>query len=179
MPRFQPLFQALLGAFLCACAGSGSRDGSGSEVLVTLHNFKTGERFELANESHTDRVTYYSDPRHDAARKVQTDEVMSAFVRELERQGLEGHAQPGRAPSATGSDVIRWGLELEDGGKSEHWLVGTGSAAADWKEFQVCRDMFLELYNATVSFQTVENKSGKQYFDDQTRAAASQKQGRK
>lgn len=167
----------LLALGLGACAGSGSAGGSsdGRPMLVTLHNFKTGERFELASESHTNRVSYYSGKRGDAARKVQTDEVMSAFVRELERQGLASHAQAGRAPSAAGSNVIRWGLEIEENGAPVHWLVGTGSAPEDWQEFQGCRDMFLELYNATVSYQAVENASGKQFFDDQARAAASQK----
>lgn len=179
MTRLQLPFLALLLAVASACAGSGARSGDGDELLVTLHNFKTGERFELASESHTDRVAYYSDERHDAARKVQTDEIMSAFVGELARQGMAEHAQPGRAPAAAGSDVIRWGLEVEDGDERRHWLVGTGSPAEDWQAFQRCRDTFLQLYNITVSFQAVENPNGKQYFDDQARAAASQKQGRK
>lgn len=193
MTRFQPLFRVLSGpvrgrglfsaapllaagllGLLAACASSGS-EGSGSQLLVTLHNFKTGERFELASESHTDRVAYYSDKRNDAARKVQTDEIMSAFVAELGRQGLDDHAQPGRAPSATGSDVIRWGLEVEKAEQRRHWLVGTGSAPADWQQFQKCRDAFLQLYNITVSYQAVENDSGKQFLEDKARAAAGKK----
>jgi len=135
-------------------------------VLVTLRNFKSGERFELASESHTKRVEYYSGQRTDAARKIQSDEVMSAFLDELERQGFSAHAQPGKAPSIASGDVIRWGLELEHGEDHRHWLIGTGSAGDDIAAFQKCRDTFLQLYNVTVSYQTVHNDTGKQYFQD-------------
>jgi hypothetical protein len=159
-----PLALAPLAA---GCAGAGSApDADGSAVLVTLHDFKSGGRFELASESHTDPVAYYSGERDDAARKIQEDAIMVAFADELERRGFEAHAQPGRAPSMGTADVIRWGLEIERAGAQAHWLVGTGSAPADWEEFQLCRDMFLELYNVTVSYQTVENASGKAYFEE-------------
>jgi len=176
MTRIQRLGRVLVSGFLTACASSGAaRDGAHTELLVRLQDFKTGERFELASESHTDRVSYYSDQRHDAARKVQSDEIMSAFVGELERQGYGGHARAGRAPAIGASHVVRWGLEVESGTRQTHWLVGTGSEAADWQSFQRCRDAFLELYNITVSYQTVENAGGKSYFDDQKRPAAGQK----
>lgn len=182
MTRLTRLFAALSCGLVLGCSSSGSAPGSHTSaeegarpVLVTLSNFKSGERFELASESHTDRLTYYSDARAEAARKVQTDEIMSAFVSELERVGYDDRAQAGRAPSAAGSDVIRWGLEIETGEGRSHWLVGTGSELADWNDFQKCRDMFLELYNYTVSYQAVKNDSGKQYFGDQASPAAGQK----
>ncbi|HEX6882688.1 MAG TPA: hypothetical protein VF530_04860 [Planctomycetota bacterium] len=167
----------LLALGLFACAGPGGGDGAGTKVLVTLHNYRIAQRFELASESHTDRVTYYSSARDDAARKVQTDEVMSAFLRELERLGLGTHARTGRAPSTATGDVIRWGLEVSSGERQVHWLVGTGSKAEDWQAFERCRDTFLQLYNSTVSYQTVENQSGKQFFDERAQAS-SQKGGR-
>lgn len=166
------LLVSLIGALLCACASSGAARGSSSALLVTLHDFKTGESFELASESHTERVAYYSDARADAARKVQTDEIMSAFVGEIERQGLARHAQAGRAPTLAPGGVISWGLEVARGPDSSHWLVGKGSAPADWQEFQKCRDTFLQLYNITVSFQAVRNDSGRGFFGEKPRAAA-------
>jgi len=173
MTSVQRLLSFLLCAALTGCASSGSATHEGSKsLLVTLHDFKSGTRFELASESHTDRVKYYSDARGDASRKVVSDEFMSALVGELERQGLGAHAQAGRAPSTAPGGVISWGLEVEDGETSTHWLIGKGSAPADWKEFQYCRDMFLEMYNATTSFQAVKNPSGKQLFDDKKPAAA-------
>lgn len=177
MPLIQCLACFLLGGFLGACATSGAaRNETGIALLVALENLRTGERFELASESHTDRVTYYSDERKDAARKVQTDEIMSAFVGELGRQGFEEHARTGRAPAIGSGDVIRWALEIESHSSQTHWLVGTSSPPADWQAFQRCRDTFLQLYNITVSYQAVENAGGRSYFDDKARASASQKQ---
>jgi hypothetical protein len=158
---------ALLGpAAACASVGSSS---PAAALLITLRDYKAGQRFELASESHTDRVRYYSDARIEAVRKVQTDEVMTAFLRELERQGLGQHARAGPAPEV-GGEVIRWGLEVEGHTGTLHWLVGTGSSPEDWRAFQGCRDMFLQLYNSTVSFQAVRNESGKRYFEEQARA---------
>ena len=172
MTRFQRLVSSLVRGFLfawlaAACAGPGGSEGEGREILVRLKDFKSGTSYELASESHTDRVAYYSGARGDAARKVQTDEIMSAFIGELERQGFESNAQPGKAPSTGAGGVLRWGLEIQRPEESTHWLVGTGSAPEDWNEFQRCRDTFLELYNITVSYQTVQNEGGRQIFDGQ------------
>jgi len=179
MSRFQRFLCSLVGALLAACAGAGSSgggdEGGPGEFLVTLRNFKTGERFELASQSHTDRVAYYSETRPDASRKIQADKVMAAFVDELENQGFDSKAQPGKAPGVVSGDVIRWGLEVERGQARRHWLVGTGSQPADWQTFQKCRDMFLQLYNITVSYQTVQNQDGRQFFQDQPQGAGAPK----
>lgn len=164
----------LLGALMAACAGPGARSKEPAAVLVSLRNFKSGERFELASESHTDRVTYYSGARQDAARKIQSDEIMQAFLEELERQGYGAHARPGRAPAIGTSDTIRWGLEVEGPAGELSWLVGANASPADWADFQRCRDVFLQLYNVTVSYQAVQNASGKEYFEEQ-RPTSSQK----
>ena len=136
-------------------------------MLVALCNYKSGERFELASESNTKRVDYYSETRKDAVRKVQSDEIMSAFVDELAHEGFAQHAQAGPAPKLGSGDVIRWGLEIQDGDQKTHWLVGSGTQSNELKPFQECRDTFLQLYNITVSYQAVQNSSGKQYFDQQ------------
>ena len=156
----------LFACLVCACASAGGAQKSAStSVLVALCNYKSGERFELASESNTKRVDYYSETRKEAVRKVQSDEIMSAFVGELGKAGFAQHAQAGPAPKVASGDVVRWGLEIQDGEQKSHWLVGSGTQGAELKTFQDCRDTFLQLYNITVSYQAVENKSGKQYFD--------------
>lgn len=176
-PRQRLLGCLLSWAPLVACASTSAEpDDAGTALLVSLQNLRTGECFELASETHTDRVSYYSDARKDAARKVQTDEIMAAFLGELDRQGFGKHARPGRAPAIGSGDVIRWALEVESGSNHAHWLVGTGSSPEDMQDFQKCRDMFLQLYNITVSYQTVENAGGKAYFDEKARQGAGQKQ---
>jgi hypothetical protein len=166
--------QFVLAASLAVMACAGTRrtgEARGEAVLVRLQDYRTGQRYELASEAHTDRVAYYSDSRNEAVRKVQTDEIMGAFVSELDRQGFGAHARAGRAPSPGTSDLVRWGLEIESDARQVHWLVGTRSQASEWQAFQRCRDTFLELYNITVSYQAVENASGKSYFDGQAPAA--------
>src|SRR5881628_3803421 len=136
MSRFQRLSWCLLGGFLTACSSPGAAPDGGAALLVTLHDFRSGKRFELASESHTNRVEYYSDQRSDAARKVLPDQAMVAFVEELDHQGFGKHARTGHAPAVAQGDMIRWGLEVESRSGQTHWLVGTGSPPADWQEFQ-------------------------------------------
>jgi hypothetical protein len=173
---FFPCLLGLLCTFAACKSASGDSSAERSEVLVTLYNYKSGARFELASESHTNRVDYYSGERDDAARKIQTDEVMSAFLRELDQSGLSSYAKTGKAPRSTQNEVIRWGLEVAArNGREVHWLVGTGSNSEEWKQFDQCRDTFLQLYNSTVSYQSVRNQGGKNFFDDRARAASGKK----
>jgi len=154
---------ALAALLLASCRSTGS--GGERPMLVTLRDYQNGARFELASESHSDPVEYYSDKREDAVRKIQTDEIMSAFLGELDRSGLGTHGRTGHAPELGKSDVVSWGIEVETPAQSVHWMVGKGSALEEWKQFQRCRDVFLQLYNVTVSYQTVQNESGKQFFE--------------
>lgn len=168
MRTFQRLLSFLVAIPLCALAtgcASTPEAPADAKVLVALQNYQTGQRFELASESHTDRVTYYSSSRGDAARKIQKDDVMVALVEELERLDYGAHAHEGRAPEKAG-ETMRWALELASDTKTLNWAIGTGNAKDDWLAFQKCRDTFLELYNVTMSFQTVQNDQGRGYFQD-------------
>jgi hypothetical protein len=172
--RLAPFLGLLCLSLVGACSSTGAaatKESAGGGLLVTLHNYRSKERFELAGESHTKRVEYYSDPRADAARKIQTDEVMAAFLQELERLGFGAHARTGPAPSVPEGNVIRWGIEVASKTGELHWLVGTGSSPDEWKTFERCRDTFLELYHNTVSYQAVKNTSGRQFFDDKRQAS--------
>ena len=183
MPRLQ-LFACVLSVLLAfSCSSTPDAPGDrGSALLVTLHDYKNGSRFELASESHTDRVDYYSSERQDAIRKIQTDEVMGAFVAELDKQRFGEYARTGPAPRIGSADsareALRWGLELVGPAGKLHWLVGKGSTPTDWEDFQSCRSMFLQLYNATMSYQTVTNSKGGQFFDEKARSASGKPQGR-
>jgi hypothetical protein len=159
------LLVLLLGAVGCTSPGSGRARGN-RKVLVSLRDYRATQRLELASETHTDRVTYYSNERPDAARKVQTDDVMGALVDELDGRGFEAHASAGPAPRSARAEVVRWALEIEVDGQAQHWLVGPGTAGEEWKSFQACRDAFVQLYNVTVSYQTVRNGTGGEFFQD-------------
>jgi hypothetical protein len=155
----------LLGLFSAGCSSAGSAPaGDAARLRVTLRDYKGGRRFELVSESHTSRVDYYSEARGDAARKFQSDKVMALLVEELDKQGFDEHEQEGRAPSA-GGELITWGLEVQTGDRTRHWIVGRGSAFEDLTDFGECREAFLQLYNVTDSYQAIENPGGKQIFE--------------
>jgi hypothetical protein len=161
----------LLLPFLAACASSGGGGGGRAQRLrVTLRDYTQGARFELVSESHTDRVTYYSQARSDAARKVQTDEVMRALVREIDGKGFGNHSQEGPAPSQGGRALSR-SIEVERDGAVEHWPIGNGSQVDERQAFHVCVDEFLQLYNISASFQAVENPVGRDYFEESQQRA--------
>ena len=168
MSKFLSLLASSLCALVVGCASSSSGSGGasaeeGERMRVTLRDYKGGNVFELVSESHTSRVDYYSEARSDASRKIQTDEVMEVLIKELEKQGLKKHRQEGRAPSQGGA-VISWGIEVEEGPQTDHWVVGKGSAVDEIQAFNECRNAFLQLYNITASYQAIENPEGKQIF---------------
>lgn len=144
--------------------------GSGEMVRMTLRDYRSGHQFEIAGESHTNRVEYYSHTRTEASRKVVPDEIAAALADELGRRGFEGHRKAGRAPSQGGS-VLSWGLEVASSAGVEHWVVGPGTERGEQLAFQEARKVFLELYNATTSWQTVENDKGRSFFEGQGRPA--------
>ena len=169
MSKLLSLLACSLCALVVGCASSSSPSGSGgaaddgARMRVTLRDYKGGNVFELVSESHTNRVDYYSAARADASRKIQTDEVMEVLIEELEKQGFKSHRQEGRGPSQGGA-VISWGIEVEEGPRTDHWVVGKGSAIDEIQAFSECRDAFLQLYNITASYQAIENPEGKQIF---------------
>lgn len=149
---------------LVSCSSTGGApEGEAARMRVTLRDYKRDQRFELVSESHTSRIDYYSTARDDASRKVQTDTIMNALVEELEKQGFEKRAQAGRAPSS-GGEIVTWGLEIESGENTDHWVIGSGSALDDLQDFQECRNSFLQLYNITASYQAIKNTQGKEIF---------------
>lgn len=132
-------------------------------MRVTLRNYDAAQLFELVSESHTSRVEYYSQVREDAARKIQSDEVMDALLDELGAQGFEEFAHPGRAPTQK-SEVISQSLEIEHGDTTEHWIVGKGSSPVERQRFRECMLAFVQIYNLTASYQALENPQGSQIF---------------
>ena len=163
------LFLAFLPFGACASTGSGS---DGDRVRITLHDYRNGQFFELAGESHTNRVEYYSTSRSSAARKIITDTKANSLANEMLKRGFKKNHKPGRAPSQGGS-LLTWGLEVSRNDEIQHWVVGKGTEIGQQQEFQKTRKAFLDMYNAAFSFQTIENEKGRSFFDRQTRRANS------
>lgn len=147
----------------CASTGSGS-GGDGARLRVTLRDLRQQQHFELVSESHTSRVDYYSQPRRDGARKIEADEIVAALVTELERQGFDRYLEAGPGPS-TSHGVLTRAFEVQQDERVEHWAIGQGTAPEEHAAFNECVEAFLQLYNFTSSFQTVENEAGHAFFE--------------
>ena len=155
----------VLALFCAGCASSSSApEPDGTSRRVTLHDYGLDTHFELVGESHTNRVDYYSTKRGDAARKVQTDEIMKALVDKLEEEGFERFSQPGKAP-AQGGQLITRAIEIRVQDDLSHWTIGKGSMVEERLAFNACMKPFLDLYNLSQSFQAVHNTKGRDYFE--------------
>ncbi len=160
---FVVVLRALLLGLVVACASTPTN--SAERLRVTFRDYTIDRHFELASESHTDRVSYYSQVRDDAARKIQHDGVMRALTNELERQGYKRHAQEGNAPRQSGG-ILRGSLQIEDGEHTSHWVVGRGTDAQERIDFNTCMQTFFELYNASQGLQAVDNDRGPAFFEE-------------
>ena len=161
------LLLALLPVLPLASCASGSKqkyDGNPEAVRVTWRDYRRGNRLELVSESHTSKVAQYSEKRDDAARKVQRDVFMQGLVEFLQLEGYMARASAGRAP-VDGREIWTSSLEVDRDGALTHMAVSTGSPAEERIVFQNCVKGFLELYNATQAFQTVENAEGTYEFE--------------
>ena len=167
---------------LGACAGSGTSSGrtdalggtSPSEeraVRVSLIGYGRPS-FVLVSNSHTSRVELYSDERGAPSRKVQTDEVMGALVAHLDDLGLAEFATAGRAPRADDTRFL-WAFEIEDEGQRRWWPLGGATPADEQRAFAAARADFIDLFNLTQAFQSVDNEIGADYFDVKNREARS------
>ena len=156
-------FVTALGLLAGCTATGGAGGGDASRIRITLQAYEHDQHFELASESHTDRVAYYSRLRQDAARKVARDEVMDALADELDDQGFADHSQEGRAPSRGGT-LISWSFEIGRGERIDHWAIGNGSDVDERLAFHECRNVFVQIYNLTTSFQAIENPDGGHLF---------------
>lgn len=170
MSKIACVLAALLPLAGCASSGgsSGSSEPAGVPVLARFIDYRSGVVMELVNESHTDRLEQYSQPRHDAGRKVQTDAVMEGLVEYLEDRGFDRWASAGPAPRT--ADSFLWSLQLEGPGGARH--VGlTRTMPEDAK--QSLREMqyaFLATFNSEEAYQSIESpQQVRDQFRSQTR----------
>jgi hypothetical protein len=161
---------AALALVAAACTSGGGGRGApsaGEPVRVAFVDYRTGERMELVNESHTGRLEQYSEVRSDASRKVQTDDVMQGLVEHLVDQGWARFAQPGPAPAGVGAgDTIVTAMELERDGELEHIAGRKGMPPDDKQRMLQLVAAFVDTYNATYSLQAVESKPGELPFEE-------------
>lgn len=172
MSRLPVLLFLGLALVISACSSSSSSgaddDGPGTPLRVTYLSFKSGQRLvlELVNEAHTGRLEQYSAVRSDAARKVQTNDVMQGLVEVLEENGFGDRAQAGSAPAEAG--VMAWALEIEEDGNLRHISAVPGLTPEENQNLLRLAAAFVDTYNATYGLQAVELKQDSTYFQTPT-----------
>ena len=146
-----PLWLGLAG---CASSSAAAPSGMGRPVRVLVESYRSGQAFELVNETHTDRLDLYSSTRPSAGTKVQTDDVMDAVLERFAELGLFARAQEGRAVAGTG--ILR-AIEVETPEGVVHMGYGAATSPEDRQVFEECFAAFLQVYNATYQLQSVED----------------------
>lgn len=144
---------------LSSCASTGASRPEGP-AAVTYHQYSTGTRFTIVNESHTDRLAKYSTLGADASVKVATDEVMAELLKLDASVGLVTAA--GEAPDEASPAVLA-SIQIEDPGGVRHALKQPGQDNGAFNQFQV---NFLTLFNQIYAPQAVE--ADPSIFDGQT-----------
>ncbi len=173
-----------LGLCVCSCAPSRhsslSADGSGGS---NTGNVKTGEaarivfrsyrggglNLGLMNESHTDRLEYYSTARDQttAGYKVASDEIVLATIAFMIEEGFDEHSRPGPAPSASARNVQA--LELLTNKGTRHIAFGANSSKSEQQVFKTCVEAFTGVYNNVYGAQSVNNDGGAGLFQRPTK----------
>jgi len=170
MSKLSALLALGLTLLLCACSSSSSSSGDeddlGTPLRVTYIAYKSGQHLELVNEAHTGRLEQYSAVRSDAARKVQTNDVMRGLVEVLEKNGFKERAQEGAAPANAG--VMVWALEIEDAQGLRHIGPVPGLSPEENHDLLRLAAAFVDTYNATYGLQAVELKDDSKFFQTPT-----------
>ena len=158
----------LLGACaLAACSSAGARaaDAPPRAIAVSLHGVGAAP-FELVSAGHTRPVDLYSEERSTASTKVQEDAVMAALVEHLDDLGFDRYAHAGTAPRGPDAGgAFAKAIEVQDGAASAWWALTPAAGKDEIAAFGSAMSAFLQLYNLTQGWQSVDNESGSEYFD--------------
>jgi hypothetical protein len=127
---------------------------SGRPLRVLYVNYTSGKKFELVNESHSDKTQTYSATKKldEAYTKVTPDEVLDEVLVQFREAGYAAKAAPGSAPETAQGQA----LEVEDGGSITCWLDSKARPLEDRKSFQQCAKLFLDVYSNSYALQAVD-----------------------
>lgn len=130
---------------------------TGHPVRVRYVAYLSQQNLEIVNESHSDPHDLYSKKLSVNAvkPKVQTDEVMEALLERFAELGATKRFQPGAAPATAPSRAAQ-ALEVETEAGVKCWVVRETSPEAERAEFRGVVSDFVNLYNSTVQYQSVD-----------------------
>lgn len=158
------VFATCMAGALCVLAACGSTQSSarpektGRALRVRYLAYASGQKFELVNDSHSERTQVYSTTKklEDAFTKVTPDEVLDETIANFKASGYFEHAGPGSAPLSASGDISQ-ALEVEESGRTSFWALSKSASQSDVKSFVACKQLFLYVYNNTYQLQSVEN----------------------
>ena len=158
--RFLTIFPLIL--LLGACGAPQVRPESGPSKVV-LKDHRTGTTVGVYNEAYVSKTDYYSQSRSTADFKVIPDDHMGALLEQLEQFNFFTTAQPkvGRTPGA------RTTLIVERNGESWNLAWTAMDQTNQIALAQQCNAAFFAVYNATFSYQIIENPAGKNIFEEE------------
>jgi hypothetical protein len=130
---------------------------TGEPLRVLFQQYAPAQKFELVNDSHSERVEMYSSAKKidEAYVKVTTDEVLREVCVMLDDNGFATRAAPGSAPASSDGSISR-AFEVERNGKTSFWAIGRGANPDEAKRFNDCMSGFLAIYTNTYGLQAVE-----------------------
>ncbi len=127
---------------------------------VTFKDHKSGVTVGLLNESSTDKSSYYSTARSDAAYKVIPDLDMGVLMRQLDEFGMFQDA----LPSLARVRGARMTVQVDRGGQPFTLAYVSKDSADRRQQVMDCSLAIQALYNNHSSYQQIENPQGAEIF---------------
>lgn len=165
MLRLLAICTTLFVATACQSADTAkaTKPSANGAVFVAYTDYRSSQRLELVNESHTSRVDQYSKVGTNANRKVQSDEIVDALVEHFDQKGFGKLAQQGHAPEQ-GNGRWLWSIELETAKGLSFIARPSGISVEEQAPYRDIAQAFIATYNSTYGLQAVKVNPGETPF---------------
>ncbi|MDE0895255.1 MAG: hypothetical protein OSB10_01580 [Planctomycetota bacterium] len=159
------LLFAVAALAVSSCAGPGNTkvESDYPEAYICLRDFASNVHFELVNATYA--KTHSASAGADM--RVQSGEVMDAWILAIGDEGLWDYARPGQGPLTLQSEAgypMHSVLEVKRG--SDHgWIAfRKGLTQAELKFVAENKMAFITIFNQTPGYQQVDNTQGADIF---------------
>ncbi|MHC4892218.1 MAG: hypothetical protein ACYTFV_02430 [Planctomycetota bacterium] len=157
------LLAAVGGLLVAACSSTGSSAGTPARVTYRQFADSATNELELRSESHTDRLEFSSTPRSNAATKIMRDDFMQVLLDGFDDEGYSDFARPGPGPKTASGDIKKV-IEIDRDGVITHVATSRDSSPAESNLMARLTAGFFSAYNATKSYQTIEDANDRSIF---------------
>lgn len=168
-----PLLGALM--FLGACASTSETEGAAETshygpVRIDYRDYRgTTQQLGIVNEMTVNRVEYYSNAAMPLGTKVASDEIVNVLVETFLAEDFWDYARPGKPPSSSrpneAGQPLHATLAINMDGREGWTTIRSGLSADERESFATSVKAFVTVYNEIAAFQSVENPTGKNLFE--------------